>query len=103
MNYSELLGFLGTALAIIAYMPQIIHLLKVHCSAGISRFAYAMWLVASAFLLIHALMINDKVFTALMGFNLAANTLIFLYANIYKRNFCESHMPINMAGAESLK
>ncbi len=96
MNYSQLFGFLGTTLAILAYLPQIIHLVKEHCSAGISRYAYALWLAASAFLLIHALMMGDKVFTVLMAFNTIANAIVIFYAVRYKRNFCESHMPASM-------
>ncbi|MDP3948748.1 MAG: PQ-loop repeat-containing protein [bacterium] len=96
MDYSQLFGFLGTAAAILAYLPQIIHLVKEHCSAGISRYAYALWLSASALLLVHALLIDDKVFTILMAFNTAANALIIFYAVRYKRNFCESHMPASI-------
>jgi len=36
MNPSQVLGFLGTGLVAMAYIPQIRHLIKEHCSAGIS-------------------------------------------------------------------
>lgn len=96
MNYSQLFGFLGTTLAILAYLPQIIHLVKEHCSAGVSRSAYVLWFAASALLLVHALLINDKIFIALMTFNTAANAFIIFYAVRYEKNFCESHMPAGM-------
>ncbi len=95
MDYSQLFGFLGTTSAILAYFPQIIHLVKEHCSAGISRYAYTLWFAASALLLAHALLIDDKVFIALMGFNTAANAFIIFYAGRYKGSFCKSHMPAN--------
>jgi hypothetical protein len=31
----------------LAYVPQVVHLGKEHCSAGVSRRAWAMWLVSS--------------------------------------------------------
>ena len=34
MNCSQLLGFLGTGLVIIAYVPQVRHVIKEHCSRG---------------------------------------------------------------------
>jgi len=49
----------------VAYVPQAIHLGKEHCSAGISRRAWAMLLVGS--LLVGALAVHrgDLVFIAL--------------------------------------
>ena len=49
------LGYLGTALVIIAYVPQIRHLMKMHCGDGISIAAYALWTVSSAFLCVYAI------------------------------------------------
>jgi len=37
MGFTQLIGFFGTTLAGIAYVPQVIHLSKEHCSAGISQ------------------------------------------------------------------
>lgn len=36
-------GYVGTALVIVAYLPQITHLIREKCSAGISFGAYAIW------------------------------------------------------------
>ena len=94
---SQFFGFLGTTAAILAYLPQIIHLVKEHCSAGISRYAYTLWFVASTLLLIHAFIIGDKVFTTLMIFNTVANTIIIFCASRFKENFCKSHMPDNVS------
>jgi hypothetical protein len=60
-------GFAGTVIVIIAYMPQIIHLVKAQCSAGISLNAYGLWLIASFLLLAHAFNLNDPVFLALQS------------------------------------
>jgi lipid-A-disaccharide synthase-like uncharacterized protein len=60
-------------------VPQVIHLAKEHYSAGISRRAWAMWLVGS--LLVGALAVHrgDLVFIALQLSTLnAAAILLFL-------------------------
>lgn len=92
MNFSQILGFIGTALVVIAYLPQIIHLIKEHCSAGISLPAYAIWFVASCLLLTHALMIRDIVFVALQILNLVLMGMIFVYASRYRTGVCQSHL-----------
>ena len=56
MSLSQLLGFLGTAIVAAAYIPRIHHLVKEHCSAGISMNAYSLWCVASILFLVHAAM-----------------------------------------------
>jgi uncharacterized protein with PQ loop repeat len=43
----EFLGVAGIAISMLAYMPQVVHLAKEHCSAGVSSRAWAMWLVSS--------------------------------------------------------
>ena len=43
----EWLGFAAITLSILAYLPQIIHLITEHCSAGLSPRAYCMWVVSS--------------------------------------------------------
>src|SRR2546425_10421582 len=57
MNLPQILGFVGTGLVALAYIPQIYHLINEHCSAGISIKAYALWFLASVLFLIHAAMI----------------------------------------------
>lgn len=51
---TRLMGFLGTILVIVAYLPQIYHLIKERCSEGISIKAYCMWSVAALLILVHA-------------------------------------------------
>jgi hypothetical protein len=47
LNITQIAGFAGAGLAGAAYVPQISHLIRARCSAGISRLAFAAWLLAS--------------------------------------------------------
>ena len=60
MTTTEMVGFTGVGLAGIAYLPQITHLIKEHCSAGISRLAFGMWLVSSLLVTAHAVATTRK-------------------------------------------
>lgn len=51
----RIIGWIGTALVIIAYYPQIQHLLVERCAWGISIFTWLIWLFASALLLIYCI------------------------------------------------
>ena len=84
-------GFIGTVIVVIAYMPQIIHLVRAQCSAGISLKAYALWLVSSLLLLGHAFNLNDAVFIALQSYQLGATMTIVVFAWKYQNCTCELH------------
>ena len=84
-------GYAGTALVMIAYVPQIFHLVMMRCSAGISLRAYATWTVASLLLVIHAIAITAPVFIALTGFQFGATLTIVWLAWIFKDRRCEEH------------
>lgn len=86
-----LAGFLGTILVIIAYVPQVHHLIKERCTGGISVRAYCIWLAAALLLLIHAIGIQDPVFIMLQGYQLAACGLIVFFCTKYKGSVCETH------------
>ena len=43
----------GIAISMLAYLPQVVHLAKEHCSAGVSSRAWLMWLVAHIYFLIN--------------------------------------------------
>jgi uncharacterized protein with PQ loop repeat len=92
VNVPEILGFGGTGVVAIAYVPQIIHLHKEHCSAGISLKAYSLWCVSSALFLIHAVMIRDAVFTVVQLINLVAITAITVLVKRYGRHVCLMHL-----------
>lgn len=91
MSFSQALGFLGTGLVIIAYIPQITHLVRERCSAGISLIAYVLWLIASLCLLIHALFQADSVFIALQGTQLVTSSIILFFGWKYKDSRCALH------------
>lgn len=75
----------------VAYVPQVVHLGKEHCSAGISRRAWAMWLVAS--LLVGALAVHrgDLVFIALQFSTLTSAAIILILAQRYRGRVCTTH------------
>ena len=85
------LGFIGTGLVVLAYFPQLIHLIKERCSAGLSIGAYFIWAIAALLLLSYAISMNDIVFIALQVYQLAATVLIFYFGIKYKGHFCETH------------
>jgi uncharacterized protein with PQ loop repeat len=92
-------GFIGTVIVIIAYMPQVVHLVQAQCSAGISLRAYALWLLSSFLLLGHAFNLNDGVFIALQGYQLGATMTIVVFAWKYKHSTCELHQQHSSAAS----
>jgi len=93
LTTTEIAGFVGAGLAGAAYVPQISHLIKARCSAGISRLAFAVWLLASILITARAIAIQASVFIVLGGIQIVATALIVLYAARYKDTPCPSHLP----------
>ena len=91
MTFGETVGYAGSLLVLIAYFPQIIHLIKEKCSAGISRRAFFIWLVSSTLLVVHSVIIKDMVFILLQLVNLLCTAVILFYAGRYKNMVCEYH------------
>ncbi|MCI0417202.1 PQ-loop repeat-containing protein [bacterium] len=89
----EILGFVGIGISCFAYVPQIVHLIKEHCSEGISVKAWLLWLLASILIFLHAVQILDAVFITLQGANTAAITLIIVLSKRYQNMLCEGHRP----------
>ncbi|MGH2574656.1 MAG: PQ-loop domain-containing transporter [Ignavibacteria bacterium] len=85
------IGFGGTFLVLVAYIPQVYHLVKEKCSAGISRKAFLIWQVSSIMLFIHSIIINDIVFVLLQGVNMTATAMILIFAQKYKNELCSTH------------
>jgi PQ loop repeat len=92
LTATEIAGFAGAGLAGAAYIPQISHLIRARCSAGISRLAFEAWLLASVLTTARAIAIHAGVFIALGGIQTVATTLIMLYAARYKDTPCPSHL-----------
>jgi uncharacterized protein with PQ loop repeat len=92
LTATEIAGFVGAGLAGAAYVPQISHLIRARCSAGISRLAFAVWLVASVLVTARAVAIHAGVFIVLGGIQIVATALIMLFAARYKDTPCPSHL-----------
>jgi hypothetical protein len=97
LTATQIAGFVGAGLAGAAYVPQIWHLARVHCSAGISRMAFVVWLLASFLVTTHAVATEATVFMALGSVQIAAITLILVYATKYRSSFCAGHILVAVA------
>ena len=93
LTATEIAGFAGAGLAGAAYIPQISHLMRARCSAGISRLAFEVWLLASLLTTARAIAIHDGVFIALGGIQIVATALVMLFAARYKDTPCPVHLP----------
>ena len=93
LTATEFAGFVGAGLAGAAYVPQISHLIRAHCSAGISRLAFEVWLLASLLTTARAIAIHAGVFIALGGIQIVATALIVFCAIRYKDTLCPVHLP----------
>ena len=92
LTTTEIAGFVGAGLDGAAYIPQISHLIRARCSAGISRLAFEAWLLASVLTTARAIAIHADVFIALGAIQIAATALIMLYATRYRNMSCPSHL-----------
>jgi uncharacterized protein with PQ loop repeat len=91
MTPSQIIGFVGTGLVVTGYVPQIVHLIKERCTAGISIQAFSLWCAASLLFLIHAVVIRDIVFVGVQAVNLAAGGLIVWFCVRYNGEVCSFH------------
>jgi lipid-A-disaccharide synthase-like uncharacterized protein len=87
----ETLGVVGIAISMLAYVPQVVHLGKEHCSAGVSRRAWAMWLVSSLLIGLLAVHRGDFVFILLQISSLTSAAIILVLAQKYRGMVCEVH------------
>ena len=99
----QLIGYIGTFLSIYAYVPQIKHLLKEHCSAGISIKMYIIWIISSICILLYGISITALVITVMQGANLIAITTILVFARKYKKSFCPYHAALQSESIHALK
>jgi len=95
MNLHDLgvhwLGIIGTVLVIIAYIPQITHLMKMHCGEGVSLGAYVLWCAASTLLCLYAVIAAEPIFIALQGYHAIACGLILFFGAKYRTSRCPLH------------
>ena len=87
----EILGMVGIGLSVVAYLPQVLHLMKEHCSAGISARAWGLWLVSSVLVGSLAVYRRDYVFISLTASSLLSSTAVLVLARRYRANVCTTH------------
>ena len=85
------IGIVGTVLATIAYVPQIMHLIVMRCGEGISLTAYTLWCSASSLLCVYAVIADEPVFIALQGFHALACAVMLFFGVIYRTSRCPMH------------
>jgi hypothetical protein len=87
----QILGTAGVVISVAAYVPQLVHLGREHCSVGVSNRAWAMWLISS--LLIGALAVDrqEPVFILLQLASLASASAMLFLARRYRGGVCELH------------
>jgi uncharacterized protein with PQ loop repeat len=91
VSISEAVGLSGAVLAGYAYVPQVAHLVRQRCTAGLSERAFGLWLVSSVLMTIHAVTIDAIVFVVLGIQQVAATGLIAFYCRRYRGQRCPSH------------
>lgn len=89
---SQILGFLGALIVAIGYIPQIVHIAREGCSAGVSVKAWLLWLLASILVFSHAFAVLDGVFIALQAVNIVAIITIIVLAKRFERRVCKAHL-----------
>lgn len=89
-NLIAILGSIGTALILLAYIPQIRHIYKEHCTGGVSVRAWSVWLIGTILIFIYAIDIRDSIFITIQSVNLIAVVTILLLINFYAKRVCHS-------------
>jgi lipid-A-disaccharide synthase-like uncharacterized protein len=87
----EVLGIVGIAISVAAYVPQVVHLGREHCSAGVSSRAWAMWLAGGVLVGALAVHRRDPVFMMLQASSLTSAGLILFLARRYRGMVCANH------------
>jgi uncharacterized protein with PQ loop repeat len=87
----EIVGWIGTALVIIAYYPQIHHLWNESCAWGISIQTWLIWLVASVLLLVYCISRAEILLSVVQVSSIAAILLTIIL--VRKSNkICPHHL-----------
>ena len=86
----EIIGWIGTVLVVVAYVPQIRHLYVEKCAWGISISTWIIWLIASVFLLVYAAFGHRSLFAVVQATNLLAIALTIILAK-RSNSICPYH------------
>jgi lipid-A-disaccharide synthase-like uncharacterized protein len=81
----EFIGIAGIAISVAAYVPQVVHLTREHCSAGISSRAWTMWFIGALFVGLLALRRGDPVFILLQVSSVTSAAAILYLARASTR------------------
>ena len=92
----EVLGWVGTALVIVAYVPQIRHLYVEKCAWGISISTWLIWLVAGSVLLSYCIFRNDTLFAFVQVINITAIMATIILARRGNR-ICPYHLKMALS------
>ena len=87
---TELVGLIGTFLVVLAYIPQIRHIVREHCAGGVSLRAWGLWLVATVLISIYALTTLDLVFITLQAVSITAIIVVLILIKLYGKRVCHS-------------
>jgi hypothetical protein len=93
MEPTAIAGFAGAGLAGAAYVPQIAHMVRERCVAGMSLAAFLVWCLASALLLTRAIATGEMVFITLGAMQTAATGFISGYISAHQGHYCPTHRP----------
>ena len=84
MTTPHWVGMVGTALIMLAFVPQIALLLRTRRAGALSVKSNALNAAASGVMLGYALLRGDVIFIAVMGFQLAAAIVIVVLNILYR-------------------
>jgi uncharacterized protein with PQ loop repeat len=89
----EVMGWVGTALVVVAYYPQIHHLYVERCAWGISVLTWLIWLAAGVLLLTYCVVRRELLMCVVQGVNITAivTTLVLVRRS---NNACPYHRRI---------
>jgi len=96
----EVLGWVGTALVVVAYYPQIHHLYVERCAWGISQLTWLIWLAASTLLLFYCALRGEVMLSVVQAVNIAAIVTTLLLVRRSNR-VCPYHMKGSVARTAS--
>lgn len=98
----KVIGWAGTALVVIAYYPQIHHLLFERCAWGISVLTWLIWLIASALLLTYCILRRELLMCIVQVINIAAILTTIILVRRSNR-VCPYHRKIADTMTEAVK
>lgn len=75
----------GGVIAVTAYVPQYLHLLKVKDSTGISVHAWWLWFLCNSLLLFYAIAIKNAPYIIVDGLSCIANLYMIFLTHRYKK------------------